>query len=52
MSNDQNICVNNELWMSPLVAEDGQRCVELLNNREIERRVLTIPHPYGQPDFD
>lgn len=52
MSDDQNIRVNNELWMSPLVAEDGQRCVELLNNPEIERRMLTVPHPYCQAEFD
>jgi RimJ/RimL family protein N-acetyltransferase len=52
MSNDQIIHVNEELWMSPLVAEDGQRCVELLNNREIERGMLSVPHPYDQVEFD
>jgi ribosomal-protein-alanine N-acetyltransferase len=52
MSHDQTIPVNDELWMSPLVAEDSQQCVELLNNRELERRMLSVPHPYGQAEFD
>jgi RimJ/RimL family protein N-acetyltransferase len=52
MSHDQTIHVNDELWMSPLVADDREACVELLNNREIERRMLTVPHPYGGPEFD
>jgi RimJ/RimL family protein N-acetyltransferase len=52
MSQDQTIRVNDELWLSPLVAEDSRQCVELLNNREIERRMLTVPYPYGQAEFD
>lgn len=52
MSDDQIIRVNDELWMSPLVEQDCERCVELLNNREIERRMLTVPHPYGPSEFD
>lgn len=52
MSQDQTIPVDNELWMSPLVVEDREACVELLNNREIECRMLSVPHPYGQPEFD
>lgn len=46
------IPVNDELWLSPLVVEDRQRCVELLNNREIEHRMLSVPYPYGQVEFD
>ncbi|MFT5326463.1 MAG: ribosomal-protein-alanine N-acetyltransferase [Planctomycetaceae bacterium] len=52
MSQAQTIPVNDELWMSPLVAEDREACVELLNNREIERRMLSVPHPYGESEFD
>ena len=52
MSRDQTIPVNDELWMSPLVAEDRGACVDLLNNRQIERRMLSVPHPYGQPEFN
>ncbi len=52
MSRDQKISVNNELWLTPLSTEHRQQCVELLNNREIERRMLTVPYPYGDAEFD
>lgn len=52
MSREQTIPVNEELWMSPLTFDDREQCVELLNNREIERRMLTAPYPYGETEFD
>jgi [ribosomal protein S5]-alanine N-acetyltransferase len=52
MSRDQKIPVNNELWLTPLSTEHRQQCLELLNNREIERRMLTVPYPYGETEFD
>lgn len=52
MNRDQTITVNDDLWMSPLTASDRERCVELLNDRDIERRMRTVPHPYGNSDFD
>lgn len=52
MSNAHTIPVSDELWLTQLSATDRQRCVELLNNREIERRMLTVPYPYGEAEFD
>lgn len=52
VSSDQTILINDDLWLSSLATSDRGRCVELLNNRDIERRMRTVPYPYGHTDFD
>jgi hypothetical protein len=37
------------LWPYP---DDCQHCVKLLNNRETERRMFTVPYLCGEAEFD
>ena len=53
MTTDEPIIrASSELWLSPIVEGDRDRCIELINDREIERRMLKVPHPYGAAEFD
>lgn len=53
MTTDEPIIrASADLWLSPLVAADRERCIELINDAEIERRMLKVPHPYGLAEFD
>lgn len=36
-------------WLYP---DDYQHCVKLLNNRETERRMFTVPFRSGEAEFD
>lgn len=48
---DHRIDVDDCVWLSPVTQEDGPRCVELLNDVDVYERLLRVPHPYGEEDF-
>lgn len=52
MSSGSRIQVNQQVWLSELEASDKARCVQLLNDWEMYERLLRVPHPYGEEEFE
>jgi RimJ/RimL family protein N-acetyltransferase len=52
MSQDSTIAVSTDLWLAPLAESDRAAVTELLNDEQIASRMLKVPHPYGEADFD
>jgi RimJ/RimL family protein N-acetyltransferase/GNAT superfamily N-acetyltransferase len=52
MACDFTIPIGTELWLAPLAESDRSAIVPLINDRGIADRMLRVPHPYGDADFD
>lgn len=52
MAHDSTIPVSTDLWLAPLADSDRAAVVELLNDQRIADRMLKVPHPYSDADFD
>lgn len=52
MSCDSTIPVSPDLWLIPFAESDRAAVVGLLNDQQIAERMLKVPHPYGEADFD
>jgi RimJ/RimL family protein N-acetyltransferase len=52
MTRDFTIPIGTDLWLAPLAESDRAAIVELINDPAIADRMLKVPHPYSDLNFD
>lgn len=52
MVESKTIAVSSEIWLAATTEADRASISRLLNDRQISDRMLRVPHPYSESDFD